>query len=271
MAKSKSKNVTKKNTKVKKTTPSKKTKRASSQKKVVKEVPVSGNTETSETEPVVDEPVVVESAEEPVVVESAEEPVVVESTEDEEPVVVESTDESIKNKKKVKKPLTPSLTSTKNNIKVPDMPLEDNITAQISTLLTSISTLVGEIKSIQNEVKNLQKNYVKVLKDHNKTLNKKNTRIRNPSGFAKPSKISKEMATFLSLDPSEEVPRNQITKLINKYIIDNELRNDSDKRQILPNKKLSKLLNLKGDEQLSYFNLQKYMKHHFIKSDSVAS
>lgn len=263
MAKSKSKNVTKKNTKVKNTTPSKKTKRASSQKKVVKEVPVSSNTETSETEPVVDEPVVVESAEESVVVE--------ESTEDEEQVVVESTDGSIKNKNKVKKPLTPSLTSTKNNIKVHDMPLEDNITAQISTLLTSISTLVGEIKSIQNEVKNLQKNYVKVLKDHNKTLNKKNTRIRNPSGFAKPSKISKEMATFLSLDPSEEVPRNQITKLINKYIIDNELRNDSDKRQILPNKKLSKLLNLKGDEQLSYFNLQKYMKHHFIKSDIVAS
>ena len=74
------------------------------------------------------------------------------------------------------------------------------------------------------------------------------------------------MAEFLSLDKSELVPRNEITKLINKYIIDNDLRNPSDKRQIVPNKELSTLLNLQGDEKLSYFNLQKYMKHHFIKT-----
>jgi chromatin remodeling complex protein RSC6 len=150
------------------------------------------------------------------------------------------------------------------------MPLEDNITSQISTLLTTISTLVGELKTVQTQVKTLQKNYVKVLKDHNKTLNKKKSVNRKPSGFAKPSKISEEMATFLSLDPKEEVPRNQITKLINQYIIDNELRNETDKRQILPDKPLSTLLNLKGDEQLSYFNLQKYMKHHFIKTPVAA-
>ena len=58
--------------------------------------------------------------------------------------------------------------------------------------------------------------------------------------------------------------------MINKYIVDNNLRKEEDKRQIIPDKKLSKLLNLDGSEQLSYFNLQKYIKHHFVKSEAVA-
>lgn len=230
----KKKTPTKDNVVPKKTTAKKSVSKKSVSKKsvVVKEVP------TTKSEPVV-EPVV-----------SAED------TSSTDPVV--------------KKPLTPSLSSTANLAKVPDMPLEDNITGQISTLLNTISSLVGELKNVQTQVKTLEKNYIKVLKDHNKTLNKKKKGDRKPSGFAKPSKISEEMATFLSLDPKEEIPRNQITKLINAYIIEHNLRNEKDKREIHPDAKLSKLLNLKGDEQLSYFNLQKYMKHHFIKTPVAA-
>lgn len=169
----------------------------------------------------------------------------------------------------VKKALTPRLDSTPDLKKVPEIKLEDNITTQLDTLLGTVVTLVNQLKSVQAEVKTLQKNYVKVLKDHNKTLNKRKKFDRQPSGFAKPSKISEEMATFLSLDPKEEIPRNQVTKLINQYIIEHNLRNEKDKRQIQPNTELSKLLNLKGDEELSYFNLQKYMKHHFIKTAPV--
>ena len=165
-----------------------------------------------------------------------------------------------------KKPLTPRLSASTDANKVPDLKLEDNISSQLETLLGTISGLITQLKTVQSEVKVLQKNYNRVLKDHNKTLLKRKTTNRQPSGFAKPSKISGEMAKFLSLDPSEEIPRNQVTKLINNYIIEHDLRNEKDKRQILPNPELSKLLNLKGDEQLSYFNLQKYMKHHFIKS-----
>lgn len=170
----------------------------------------------------------------------------------------------------VKKTLTPRLTSSTEVVNVPEIKLGDNITSQLDALLANVSVLVNQLKSVQAEVKVLQKNYVKVLKDHNKTLNKKKKTDRQPSGFAKPSKISEEMATFLSLDPKEEIPRNQVTKLINQYIIKHDLRNEADKRQIQPNKELTKLLNLTGDEQLSYFNLQKYMKHHFIKAPVVS-
>lgn len=228
------KEVAKKQSTKKKTSPRKKTKK---EKSVVKEVPVDTPTPTMVTEPVV-EPVV-ES-------------------------VVEVVQETV-----AKKTLTPRNDATEHHEHVPEIRLEDNITSQLDSLLNTVIALVNQLKTVQSEVKTLQKNYVKVLKDHSKTLHKKKRVDRQPSGFAKPSKISPEMASFLSLDPKQEVPRNQVTKLINKYIIEHDLRNEKDKRQIQPNKELTKLLDLKGDEKLSYFNLQKYMKHHFIKTPST--
>lgn len=168
-----------------------------------------------------------------------------------------------------KKALTPGVESAKSSKVVPDMKLDDNITLQMETLSTTIQSLITQLKSAQSELTSLKKNYAKELKSKNKLLAKKKNTNRLPSGFAKPCKISKEMAKFLSLDENELIARNQVTKLINQYIIDNDLRNEKDKRQIQPNKQLTKLLNLSGDEQLSYFNLQKYMKHHFIKEQTA--
>ena len=168
-----------------------------------------------------------------------------------------------------KKALTPGVESAKSSKVVPDMKLDDNITLQMETLSTTIQSLITQLKSAQSELTSLKKNYAKELKSKNKLLAKKKNTNRQPSGFAKPCKISKEMAKFLSLDENELIARNQVTKLINQYIIDNDLRNENDKRQIQPNKQLTKLLNLSGDEQLSYFNLQKYMKHHFVKEQTA--
>lgn len=148
--------------------------------------------------------------------------------------------------------------------------LEDTLTNQLMTLLNTVSVLTTSLKGVQAEVKTVQKNYAKLLKEHDKTTNKKKRQYRKPSGFAKPSALSEEMTTFLGLDKDVEIARNEVTKLINKYIVDNSLRDESDKRKIQPDDKLATLLNWDGGEQLSYFNLQKYIKHHFVKTNEVA-
>tara|TARA_B100000497_G_scaffold69695_1_gene78419 strand:+ start:323 stop:1018 length:696 start_codon:yes stop_codon:yes gene_type:complete len=176
-----------------------------------------------------------------------EEPVVVEET----PVVVEETPAV------VPETLPESTTDTPPRA-------EDALATQLTTLLDSVSVIMTQLKGLQTEVKTVQKNYTKLVKEHDKTTNKRRRQYRKPSGFAKPSPLSDEMTTFLGLDQGVEIARNEVTKLINKYIVDNSLRNESDKRKILPDDKLTKLLNLTGDEELSYFNLQKYIKHHFV-------
>ena len=154
---------------------------------------------------------------------------------------------------------------------VPELMLTDNISGHLDTLSNNVSALMVQLKNIQNDLKNVQKDYGKVLRDHNKSLRKKKKGSRTPSGFAKPSKITLELAKFLSLDPDIMVPRNEVTKNINEYIVKHSLRNKEDQRIIEPNDELSKLLKLEGTESLTYFNLQRFMKVHFIKSPPASS
>ena len=60
--------------------------------------------------------------------------------------------------------------------------------------------------------------------------------------------------------------RTEVTKHLTKYIKANNLQDESDKRKILPDKKLTKLLKLPKGEQVTYFNLQKWMKPHFASA-----
>lgn len=148
--------------------------------------------------------------------------------------------------------------------------LGDTVGTQLNGLLDTVSVLMSQLKTVQGDIKTLQKNYTKLLKEHDKTKNKSKKTNRKPSGFAKPSALTPEMTEFLGLDKDVEMPRNEVTKLINKYIVDNDLRDQSDKRKILPDEKLTNLLGWDGKEQVSYFNLQKYIKQHFVKTESVA-
>ena len=82
-----------------------------------------------------------------------------------------------------------------------------------------------------------------------------------------PGDVSDELKTFFDLDKDEKIARTEVTKKITGYCNSNNLQNQKDKRIILPDKKLKKLLRLKDNEELTYFNLQKYMKIHFPNKD----
>ena len=89
---------------------------------------------------------------------------------------------------------------------------------------------------------------------------------RIPSGFVKPTLISDELAMFLGEPVGIEMARTDVSRAINRYIIENGLQDTENGRKINPDEKLTNLLRLKEEDELTYFNLQKYMKHHFIKN-----
>ena len=126
--------------------------------------------------------------------------------------------------------------------------------------LSEIQVLSKDVITLQ---KTLQKDYVK----YQKIVIKKNAPKvprKTPSGFAKPAKLSDDLCVFLGIDTGSELPRTEITRRLNLYIKEHNLQNSENKKQILPDEKLKTLLNISDAEQLSYFNLQKYMKHLFI-------
>ncbi len=89
-----------------------------------------------------------------------------------------------------------------------------------------------------------------------------------PSGFLSPKPISEELREFIFTTSGpliKELSRLDATKHINTYIKQNNLTDKTNGRKINPDEKLSKLLGLKPTDELTYFNLQKYMGPHFIK------
>jgi chromatin remodeling complex protein RSC6 len=90
---------------------------------------------------------------------------------------------------------------------------------------------------------------------------------RRPSGFVTPTKISDELANFLGKPVGTEMARTDVSRHINSYVRDHNLQDPRNGRRINPDTKLRALLRIGQNEELTYFNLQKYMKHHFIREN----
>lgn len=149
---------------------------------------------------------------------------------------------------------------------------------QESTELTELSTQSGEFfsrlnkwvsdgSSLKAEFKALEKRWSRELKNAQKSKKRsKRGGNRSPSGFVKPTKISDELARFLEKPLGTEMARTEVTKEINNYIRANGLQDKDNGRKIIPDGKLSSLLKISKDDELTYFNLQKYMSPHFPKT-----
>jgi upstream activation factor subunit UAF30 len=98
---------------------------------------------------------------------------------------------------------------------------------------------------------------------------KKRKANRAPSGFVKPTKISTELATFLGKPIGFEMARTEVTREINKYIRANNLQDSVNGRKINPNPALAKLLKIAPTDELTYFNLQRFMSPHFQKLNAA--
>ena len=133
---------------------------------------------------------------------------------------------------------------------------------------------IGSIfSSMMGDFKTLEKLVTREMKAAQKASTKRAKRAgnRQPSGFVKPTRISDELAKFLGKSVGTEMARTEVSKEINEYIRTHKLQNKDNGRIIEADAKLSTLLKLKKDDELSYFNLQRYMKSHFIKAEAVAT
>tara|TARA_B100000424_G_C22874740_1_gene465756 strand:- start:346 stop:765 length:420 start_codon:yes stop_codon:yes gene_type:complete len=124
-----------------------------------------------------------------------------------------------------------------------------------------LNEMKKQISCVQNKVKLLEKKFKRDIKCVSKN---KKTGLRKPSGFAKPSKVTNKLTDFMNKESGSMVARTEVTKYLIKYIKENSLQKINDKRVIKPDDKLLDLLD-SGEEEVTYFNLQKYMNKHFIK------
>ena len=141
----------------------------------------------------------------------------------------------------------------------------DNV---LSSIIDKVNGLAAYIKDIQVNLKVLSKEYDKQQKIIEKAQKKRQNAKNSPSGFAKPNKISDELCDFIGVPHGTEKSRTDITRLINAYVKEHNLNKPENKRFILPDTKLKKILNVGDSEEINYFILQKLISHHFPASAS---
>ena len=142
------------------------------------------------------------------------------------------------------------------------------IAEQSVEFLAKLQQISISISALKSEYKALEKKWSREIKTAQKQTNRRKRKAGNraPSGFVKPTKISDELASFLGKTKGTEMARTDVTREINTYIRENKLQDSSNGRKINPDKKLATLLKLKNTDELTYFNLQKYMSPHFAKA-----
>lgn len=154
---------------------------------------------------------------------------------------------------------------------VTDAPVEKSdpsaeLLDEVADLLKNIQARTALDNLIKTNAKAIEKKVVRLSKLMDKNVKKRKTSQNKVSGFEKPTAISDELAKFVSEPVGTMLARTAVSKKIHEYVKANDLQNPENRRIINPDAKLKKLLKIGANDELSYFNLQKYLKVHFKKT-----
>ena len=108
---------------------------------------------------------------------------------------------------------------------------------------------------ILESIKNC-KNDLEYTKHDHKTFNKNNTKSIKP--------IVYKLCEFMDISYNIHKSNIEVTQYILNYIELNSLQSRLNKKYIIPEDKLKNLFNIQDDSEITYFNIQKYIKYLFI-------
>ena len=140
----------------------------------------------------------------------------------------------------------------------------------LKSMTTRLNTLRETVVSLLGEVKRLDKRVHREIKDARKRKRRskpeegvEGAKPRTLSIFERPVQITEELCSFLAQPKGTLMSRSQVTKAVNNYVKEHDLKNKHD---IKPDAALKKLLLVPETESLTYFNLQRYLNRHYVKA-----
>ena len=178
--------------------------------------------------------------------------------------------------------------ASKAEVVVPTAPATAVVAAPALSSDALLASLTEQLKALSSEFTTRVREAVKATQEAAKAAKKeardsKKKRKVDPStltpeqrvawearrannAFLKQKPISPELAVFMGIKASEKRSQTEVTKFISEYVKAHNCYDPTFKRRILPNAVLAKLLRVDDKTEVTYLNLQKFLKVHFIKT-----
>ena len=160
--------------------------------------------------------------------------------------------------------------ATEAAVEAPATTLDDDlkvVLGRLTGLREVVSTMITEVKKLEKrvhrEIKDARKRRRRV-----KVEGEEGAKPRGPSIFEIPTKVTEELCVFLGKPKGTLISRSNVTREINNYVKEKNLKNKHD---IKPDAALKKLLRLTDADNLTYFNLQRYLNTHYVKEPKVVA
>jgi chromatin remodeling complex protein RSC6 len=148
------------------------------------------------------------------------------------------------------------------------------LTEQLKALSTEFTTKVREaVKSVQEAskaAKKEQRDSKKKRKINPADMTPEQKKAwearRANNAFLVQRPLTPELATFMGIAAGSKRSQTEVTKFISDYVKSHNCFDPSFKRRIIPNAALAKLLRVDDKTEVTYLNLQKFLKVHFVKT-----
>lgn len=173
--------------------------------------------------------------------------------------------------------------AVKTESSVPVVAVSEVVAPTLSSVADRIrdaqSRFASELKDIAREAAAATKDAAKKLKEAGKRKKvKKNVEDMTPeervtyearranNAFLKPRPLTPELCAFLTIPAGSQRSQTEVTKQVSAYVKAHGCFDPANKRRIIPDGALSKLLKVTDKDAVTYLNLQSFLKAHFIKT-----
>jgi chromatin remodeling complex protein RSC6 len=147
--------------------------------------------------------------------------------------------------------------------------LQDTLKALGSEVTARVRAAVHEAveatKALKREARDSKKRRRKDPADMTPEEKKAWEARRANNAFLKLRPISDELSSFMGLPAKSQRSQTDVTKFVSNYVKTHNCFDPNFKRRIIPDAKLAKLLRVKDGQEVTYLNLQSFLKVHFLK------
>ena len=144
--------------------------------------------------------------------------------------------------------------------------LSTELTTRVREATKSVSDAIKATKREAREIKKKKKNPADMTPEERKTWEAR----RANNAFLVQRPLTDELCHFMGLKSGEKRSQTEVTKFISTYVKEHSCFDPSFKRRIVPNSALAKLLRVSDKDEVTYLNLQSFLKVHFVKPATKA-